>query len=162
MIYSASLLAQLVSLGTRHSHLYRIPFRLHKLACLPARPNRSSSSPFSSSGGWLFTWCSLLFGIGTNNGTDFNFDLVLRSWIWLSQDIRIPFWCALCFQKVRLSPSRVTPFARALIEEWQYRFGLALSLLSEGSSYEYENLLDSFYLPVSIFGSRGSQVSIQM
>ena len=56
----------------------------------------------------------------------------------------------------------VTPFARALIEEWQYRFGLALSLLSEGSSYEYENLLDSFYLPVSIFGSRGSQVSIQM
>lgn len=56
----------------------------------------------------------------------------------------------------------MTPFARALIEEWQYRFGLALYLLSEGCSYSYSNLLDSFYLPISIFGSRGYQVSIQM
>lgn len=76
--------------------------------------------------------------------------------------MRLDFFQGFAYPISLLSPSRVTPIARALIEEWQYRFGLALSLLSEGCSYSYSNLLDSFYLPVSIFGSRGSQVSIQM
>lgn len=39
---------------------------------------------------------------------------------------------------------------RALIEEWQYRFGLAFSLLSEGCSYSYSNPLYFLYLPLSL------------
>lgn len=39
---------------------------------------------------------------------------------------------------------------RALIEEWQYRFGLAFSLLSEGCSYSYSNPLYCLYLPLSL------------
>lgn len=107
MIYSASLLAQLVSLGTRHSHLYRIPFRLHKLACLPARPNRSRLSPtlrVPDSAPSLVV--SLLQDINTNSGSSPNFSFRFNFKLGTSLGIGLNQAKAFLFQaKLSLSSS---------------------------------------------------------